>query len=500
MDFLDPRKKRAYRIRLMVGYVLMAIAIGLGAVILVYGAYGYSLNTKTGQIVQNGLLFVGSQPGGADIYLNGKAQNATTAARLILPAGNYSLSLKRSGYHNWQRSFVLDEHTISRYVYPFLFPVKPLITPLKAYPDSSRLISQSPDRHWLLVESTSSPGIVSFDEYDTGKLIPLNKSIILPPALLTNTSLPGSSLSEVEWSSDNNHLLLKHTYQGGNEFIILDRADPANSINVDKLFNTAPTQVNLRNKKIDQLYIYSQTTATLQQGDTGKATLGPTLLSHVLAYKPYGNNLLSYVTDNKMPAGKAQARIWDSGKTYPLYTFNSGSVYLVDAAQFQGHWYYIAGSDTTEGVNLYKDPLDGLRDPAIAKALPFLSFKQLGASKVSFSTNARFIGVQSGQKLGVYDGETQTRYQYIVQVPFIAPLQWMDGHRWLGSSGGVVLAMDYDGTNRQLLVPTTDARGGYFSRDFNHLFVLAPPSGSGSSVEFQTVDMRAGADLPKTTP
>src|SRR3990167_1733050 len=105
MDFLDSRKRRSHKIRLIIGYVLMSIAIGLGTVILVYDTYGYGINTKTGDIVQNGLLFVDSKPGGADIYLNGRSQNSTTAARLILPAANYTLQIKKSGYRDWQRTF-----------------------------------------------------------------------------------------------------------------------------------------------------------------------------------------------------------------------------------------------------------------------------------------------------------------------------------------------------------------------------------------------------------
>src|SRR4051812_39959341 len=117
MDFLDPRKRRAHSIRLMIGYVLIAIAIALGAMILVYGAYGYGINTKTGDIVQNGLLFVNSQPGGADISLNNNPQGSNTAARLILPSGNYTLTLKKDGYRTWQRGFTLTEHSVARYVY-----------------------------------------------------------------------------------------------------------------------------------------------------------------------------------------------------------------------------------------------------------------------------------------------------------------------------------------------------------------------------------------------
>src|SRR5579863_5593930 len=103
MDFLDPRKQRAYKIRLMIGYVLMTIAIGLAVVILVYNAYGYSINTKNGTVVQNGLLFVSSQPGGANIYLNG-VYYGTSSSRLVLPSADYNLKLSRSGYRDWQRT------------------------------------------------------------------------------------------------------------------------------------------------------------------------------------------------------------------------------------------------------------------------------------------------------------------------------------------------------------------------------------------------------------
>jgi hypothetical protein len=169
MDFLDPRRRRAHKYRLIIGYFLVAIVIALGTVILVYGAYGYGINTKTGQIIENGLLFVDSKPGGADIYLNGKAQPSKTAARLVLSARNYNLEIKKDGYHPWQRSFVLDEHSVARYVYPFLWPLKPATIPLKTYPSQPQLVTETPDRHFLLVQLPDSDGL-AFDQYDTGNL------------------------------------------------------------------------------------------------------------------------------------------------------------------------------------------------------------------------------------------------------------------------------------------------------------------------------------------
>lgn len=494
MDFLDPRKRRAHTRRLLIGYVLMAIAITLGAIILVYGAYGYGFNTKTGGIVQNGLLFVDSQPGGADIYLNDQPQNSKTSARFVLPAGNYKITLKKDGYRSWERTFALTEHSIARYVYPFLFPLKPQISVLKNYSTAPPLISQSPDHRWLLIEvPQSATGRVAFDEYDTTNPDQPPKVLTMPSGLLAVGANGSNVLSEVEWSTDNKHLLLKDTTSSGAEFIIFDRDNPAQSFNVNKLFNISPTLVALRNKKIDQFYIFNQATGNLQIGRTSDASLTP-LLTHVLSFRPNGPDLVSYITDQNSSPGQVVARIWDGNKSYPLYTFAAGNYYLIDMTQFQSHWYYVAGSDSTERVNVYKDPLSGIKNPSIGKAIPLLSLNITDANKVSFSTNARFMEVEAGQNLSVYDFETQSAYHYTLTAPLADSLHWMDGHRLIGESGDTVFVTDYDSTNQQLLVPTTYTAAGFFDRDYKYLFTTVA-SASGTSLE--RVDMLAGVDLPK---
>src|SRR5581483_6010779 len=319
MDYLDPRKRRYYNLRLIIGYVLVAVVIGLATVIVVYGANGYGINTKTGQIVENGLLFVDSKPGGAEIYLNGEDKQTSTSARLILPAGNYNLSIKRSGYRDWARSFVLDGQSVARYVYPFLFPVTPRITTLQTYKDTPGIITQSPNRHWLLVENSGLSGQApTFDEYDTttlDKAAPVITTVTLPANVLTNYSAD-SVLSVVEWSTDNNTLLLKDTFSGGSEFVVFNRVHPDQSFNVNALFHTSPSQVTLYNKTTTQLYLYDATDGTLRLANVADQTVGTPILKNVLAYKPYGKNLMIYVTATNEPAGRVAAKIWDNGQTY----------------------------------------------------------------------------------------------------------------------------------------------------------------------------------------
>ncbi len=494
MDFLDPRKRRSHRLRLIVGYGLITIAIGLATVILVYGAYGYSIDRKTGGIVQNGLLFVDSKPGNTNIYLNGKSINSATAARLILPAADYELILKKTGYRDWKRSFTLYEHSIARFVYPYLFPVKLVTASLKSYASLPVLVTQSPDRRWLLLQNPAATSrVVSFDEFDTSDPRKPARPLLLPSNLLTGGS--EGTLTEVEWSADNNHLLIKHDYQGASEFILIDRREPSRSMNLNRVFAFNPTQIQLYDKKVDKLYFYDRSTSTLRLANVREAALEPVLLNRVLAFKPYGTDLISYITDNQMPPGQVSARIWDKQQSHQLTSFPVGDTYLIDAVQFQSNWYYVAGSNTSDRLSIFKNPLNDLKNITVGRARPMTTFLITGAKMVKFSTNTRFLAFQGAQKLVVYDFEESKRYQYNSPSASESPLRWMDGHRLIGVSEGQVLVWDYDATNRQSLVPTLLPTGGYYSSDFNRLYTVATVTGSESKT-LQTTEMRAGVDLP----
>lgn len=495
MDFLDPRKRRSHNNRLIVGYLLIAVAIGLAGWLLLKAASGISVDTKTGQIIQNGLLFVDSQPGGAKIYLNNKLQESTTAARLVIPAGNYDLTIKKDGYRTWERSVTVNEGKVARYVYPFLFPVTPRVENIKTYAKNPPLITQSPDRRWLLVESPTSSGTkVSFDEFDTSRPDQVPKALTIPSAILSGATAGNHKLQEVEWASNNRHLLLMHSYAGGSEFIIFNRGRPAESLNVNKVFKVTPTQVALRDKKIDQLYIFSGSSGDLQIADSDRTTVS-ILLRKVIAFKSSGPALISYITAENSPKNHINARIWDGQRSYTFYNFPLGSKYLLELAQFQGHWYYVAGSNRDSRVNVYKDPLDGLRNPSIAAAIPMLSLNIKGVTKVSFSANTRFIAAEAGQSLSIYDLEQQDNYRYTISEKLSAPLRWMDGHRLISNSKNTFFVTDYDSTNHQLLLPSYSLAGGYFSPDYKRMFITNPSN--NDSVVLQLADMRSGSDLPR---
>lgn len=149
MDFLDPRRRRAHRRRLMIGYALMAVLVAIGTMVVLYQAYGFDIDRKTGTLIQNGIVYVDSKPKGARIFLNEVEQRNSTDTRMVLPAGTYNVRVELENYRHWERTFNLEGGEIERLVYPLLIPNQFVTTDVNQYNLFPGISTQSPDRRWL---------------------------------------------------------------------------------------------------------------------------------------------------------------------------------------------------------------------------------------------------------------------------------------------------------------------------------------------------------------
>lgn len=493
MDFLDPSKKRTNQIKLTLRYLIMTTIVAIGTVILVYEAYGFGYDRQTGQVIQNGLVFVDSSPVSAEIYLNGNRHDSNTDARLVLPSAQYTFELKRQGYYNWQRTFYLEAGSLERLVYPLMIPTSLSPKIFDTLVEAPAFSTQSPDRRWLLQQMPATNNLsIAFNEYDTTvKPAPQKQVLSLPPNIIKAT---GGNLKELEWSSDNRHFLVEYQTPELKEFIVVDREDPARSFNVNNVFGINPQTVAMRDKKFDQLYLLLPESSAVVSANVTNRTVGQPIISNVLYFKPYGNDTLTYITNNPTSPDIARAAIWNDGQTYALNDVPKGEVYFADSARFDGEWYFVAGSNKMPKVPVHKNPIDNLKNSQ-QRLKPFVELNLADTKVVSFSANARFIGAQSGQNFAVYDFESKDNFNYSVDVPLSGSLRWMDGHRWIGNSGSKVFMMDFDGINRQSLVATNLPTGGYFDRDYRQMYISGVTEGQ-QSLSWQRVAIYSEADMP----
>jgi len=482
MDFLDPKKKRAYNIRLFIGFVLVGVVLILATIILALITAGYSYDRKTGTIIQNGLVFLNSTPVSANISINGKP-SGTTNARLELPSGNYTFKLTARNYHPWSNTVSLLGSTVQQISYPFLFPTAPVESSPLNFASEPQIVTVSPSRQWILA---SVPGQVgTFSVVTATNLTVAVTTASIPASVLP--SEPGANvLSVVQWSTDNQHVLLKDTYQGGYNYIMFDWANPSISFNVNQTFSTTTfTNIKLVNDSFDSLYLYNQATQQLLLADVTTKTVTP-LLSDVISYWPYGTSQVLYVTPDISSTTEVDAKLYDSGSVYTLKDLPIGSAYLLNMASYNGNLYIVIGSNSSPYDYVYQNVANELKgQPSTELPLPYTLLVIDGVPEAAtFSTSARFIAIQSSTQIAIYDLEAQTHYRYNFSLPLSSGqlVAWMDGNRLDVVSGSRLYIWDFDGTN---MVNFTAANSDFtpdFNQNYSAVYTTTPLPNSTTGV------------------
>ncbi len=474
MDYLDANKELRQRIILLIGYVLVAIAIVIATLILVYQAYGFGVN-KNGTVIQNGLVFFSSQPSRANIYLNGTLRPETTNSRIILPSGIYQAKLTRSGYRDWNRSLIVNGGMVEHFDYPVLFPNTLSSHSIANYPSAPGLMTQSPDHRWLVVQKVGS--ISDFDLYDSKTpLRPVITTLTLPSGILTKAS-SSESWQVVEWSDDNQHILMEHLFDNKTEFILINTNDATQSINLNTSLNVAPSVVSLNNKKFDSYYIYNSATEDLQTVDLNNRA-PVTLIAHVLAYKSYGDKTVLYVTSDGAEKNKVKVKINAGGSTYDIRSLPASKTYLINLTTYSGTLYVAAGSNADNRVYIYEDPAGQISNQPNSLPSPLWVLHVPNPNYLSFSNNAQFIVAENGTNFATYDIENKLGYLFNESstLGLDAPqtnATWMDGDRLTYISHGQLYVEDYDNNNQQKLIKASGAYIPAFSADYKYVYTIS---------------------------
>lgn len=199
MDFHYFVNKKHHNRMLYSGYFLVGLAIALATTLLVYQAQGYDYDRKTNTIIQNGLILVEAQPGGAKIFL-GDHEESEDKARITTPAGTHKITISKDGYQSWSKVVSLEGGEVKSLKYAtLLYPTAKKLSSqnlnVSASVDTASIVS--PDNSTVLSYSKSS------DLATVTKILdnPMSsRSIKITP---DDASLKLSSLSIVHISGDN---------------------------------------------------------------------------------------------------------------------------------------------------------------------------------------------------------------------------------------------------------------------------------------------------------
>lgn len=495
MDFLDPKKTRKLTIQLFVGYFLVTVMILLATATLVYYSYGYNVN-RNGDLVQKGLVFVSSQPSGAELLVDDK-RAATTNTKLNLASGRYDLKLTRNGYRDWNRTITVDGGDVSHYVYPLLLPSRLDTNDLKTFETAPSLTSQSPDRRWLVALTDVTAGTFDVFDLNRGQDQVAESTTFSVPADLMTASTTSPRWEVMEWSNNNRHVLLKRhfTNEAGEqvEYILADRQRPEGSYNLSREFGVTSTELTLRDKKPDQYYLYDTTSQQLSTASLDDPT--PVVeVEGVIAYKTHDTDTILYVTAEEADAGRVSVKFRQGTKEYLVRSVAASERYLLDVARYEGDWYVVAGSQAENRIFVYKNLVEQLQDVKKPEVLYALRLAKPAA--VSFSANAQFVLAQNGEAFHVYDIENTRSYRYSAHFPIDQPQSkalWMDGNRLTYASEGKQVLFEYDNINRRELAPASATFLSAYDREYKYIYTFTTQE--DGSLKLSSTALRTAGDL-----
>jgi hypothetical protein len=472
MDYLDPKKKRNHKIQLLLGYGLFAVAIGFATLLLVYLANGYYVDTGTGKVIQNGLVYVDSKPGGARIFLNGQQQRGSTDARLVLPEGEYDIMLQREGYREWSRSLSLEGGSLRRLTYARLIPNElssNVAVNLKSDPVHA---SQSVDKRWVVLTYRENP--LQIDVIDTEAAIITPVSVAVPAALVT-APIDGT-LEIIEWADDNKTFIAKYTDSRTTNYLLIDRQNPALSQNLSTLFGSASYEIGFQDRKRDNFFVYQPATQSLFTATLGSGLSSTPFIVKASEYKTFGRDWVLYVTESN-EEGMVEARFKRGDKDILLKKVKTADKYLLQLAKLGSAPIMGISSPVENRAIIFNDPEKYLNDNEnVTIPIATTVLRVNNPLDLRISSDSSIIMAYGTENYASHEFEADRSYTFKATIPNDSnqEIRWLDGQHFLFSSNGKQFMMDFDGSNMHELVASQALLGSFFTEDVENMFSFNP--------------------------
>jgi PEGA domain len=496
MFHIDVESKRFRNAVRFFTYGIMTTATLALTVIVLLLALGYRINRNTLTVVRDGLVQLASEPTSANFLVTGVKTrlSGTTSARVTLAAGRYTFQLSEPGYRTWTRTFDVIAGHVHWITYPRLIPTTLTSAQQKQYSQIS-FAEVSPDGQWLLVY-TDQPGAknqLQLVNLQNPKKLQYS-TLTIPASILTQNNGDLGDLSFVEWSLDSQHVLLKHTIGSTTEFISLDRTDPQAAVNLSTEFQLPIADAHFSGS--DANIIYARTTDNVvRRFDVSGQESSGALLDNVQQFSLYGSDTIVFDRDytpsssgTTTPTPVQQVGLQSANQQTVVATYPVGDALNVQYTEYDQYDYFIVADDTTGVTKVYEDP----QDPQSA-GTPIIQINDIKPDFVTFDPAGRFLTLQEGSHIVIYDFYEGMRYDYTL--PFSLSLTqeayWIDDFHLAAVVNGKLEIWDFDGSNQQSLVTASSAYKDILDDGTNMLYTFkAGTSKTGPAIDLEQTNLK----------
>ena len=461
------RKKRA---QLTLVYLLMIMTVLSVVFVLVLVIMGYRFNRYDGKIEQGGLVQFMSKPSGANVYIDDVKLANQTPSKITTTAGDHTISIKKDGYHNWQKNVTVKAGGVYWIDYVRLIPNKPIEKEIASFSTVSGAIVSSDSKHILIKEEASQP-VVDLVSVDSES--PVLEKILLDKGGYTQPSEGKTQEFVVEsWDKSGRYALIRHNYDDGKtEWLSLDTRGDHALRNITTSLGVKIIQGEFAYDNSSQMYVLTDA-REIRRIDMGTNTLSGPLVANVSEFKQYGRTI-TYSTFVDTATKQRAVGYWTDGAKKPrvIRTYaDTGDIELhLRVGRYFNKTYVLVSYGETLDVMSGDLPASDSTSDSVLKQVASLTVPS-GAKQLGFSPDKqRFIYAQNGAKVVVFDLELQTVSTTLLDNIQNKPLIWVDNYHFIDTSSGLSL-YEFDGTNRQVVVADTIDMPALITSDDKYMF------------------------------
>ncbi len=471
MDYLDPKKKQQKRARLLISYGLFGVLIAMATILLFSITTGFDVDRNTGQLIQNGLIYVDSKPESARIILNGQEQGNRTEARLIVPEGSYDIQLQRDGYRSWQRTVSLDPATVRRINYARLIPEQIDSEPAVALEFVPDVVSQSIDKRWIVLAEHDDKLKMELLDIESQ---PFETTSIEFPVDFIESRKKGT-WEILEWADNNTTFLASYTTSDGVEYMLVNRDKPLESINLASVFeDVAYDTVTMRNRKKDLLFLHNSKTGELRAANATSG-LSEVYASEVQQYNSFGQDVV-FITEAGAPKGQVRAVLQRGEDALTLRVIDAADTYLLEISKLGSEFVVGVSSPVQNRVWVYKDPVAASgENQTTGIPVPTTVLRLEEPEDLLISSDSSVIMARGGNKFASYEFEEDRDYNFTLDGKLNGKkeFRWLDGRHFTIAIDGVQYMVDYNGDNLYDLANSVVNLGSFFDKDIDFMFTFS---------------------------
>jgi len=436
-------------------YSVMTTSVVVIVALLMLVVLGYSFNQRDGKLEQGGLLQFASIPTGASVTLDELTLSSRTNTKATVATGSHSVSFDRSGYRTWKKTIAIAAGQVGWVNYARLIPTTLTPTSMRTFTSLSSSLASPKHNFLLLHEAADSTTFELADiQGDTVKYTTLT----LPAGSYT-VPAEGTSQSFTlqAWSYNEDAILIKHSVGDQAEWIVLDRQDPAKSMNINTVFGVAPSKVVFAGEGSRQLFV--QTDDIVRRVNLDDETLSRQLIAKVDNFDVYDEKTIIYATtagdDGKRTVGYAAT---DIAQPITIRSYPADGQLLLASMETYFNKRYVS---VLHGQDLVIHSGDL---PTTSGKGSLVLYAQVtvpsGVTQLAMSDTGRFVTVQVPGGFATYDIELKkydaTTWAYPAATE--RPLQWLDEYILWNDNAGQARIYDFDGANQQTIMQTVEGQ------------------------------------------